>query len=418
MTLLLGRSPAYSDSDESIISTNSVQVSSKRGSPAAGNGGNNGSVNGSNKHIKRPMNAFILWSQRERRKILDRQDQYATIHNAEISKLLGKRWKNELTDQDRQPFINEAERLRLEHMREHPDYKYRPRSKKPANLNKSMDSTASSPPAKRARIVGQHTADIQQRYQDQTVNLKGTKLKVGSFTGRVDPSRFNMRLVIDSKFKASLRATSNTQQFTKLTTSSPSNRICIRSQSYDSYQMVPSSPSCASDSGLTSDPDTIGSVSSPYQTFKIEEDNIKTYTVTSGITASKSWDAYESLEALDDLFKEQVNNENNSCTANQVKIEPGDLGPIMENNPIIDSTNQDWLDEILYGSNSGISANPSCTTPLSEPLGLHQNMHLSERQPTSLIDRQTPPSLIDTHDDSSTDLFPDLGCFESLIASH
>jgi len=417
MTLLLGRSPAYSDSDESIISTNSVQVSSKR---AAGNGGNNGSVNGSNKHIKRPMNAFILWSQRERRKILDRQDQYATIHNAEISKLLGKRWKNELTDQDRQPFINEAERLRLEHMREHPDYKYRPRSKKPANLNKSLDSTASSPPAKRARIVGQHAADIQQRYQDQTVRLTpGTKLKVGSFTGRVDPSRFNMRLVIDSKFKASLRATSNTQQFTKLTTSSPSNnRICIRSQSYDScgsYQMVPSSPSCGSDSGLTSEPDSIGQVSSPYQTFKIEEDNMKTYTVTSGITASKSWEAYESLEALDDLFKEQVNNENNSCTANQVKIEPGDLGPIMEN-PIIDSTNQDWLDEILYGSNNGVSCPPS------GPLGVHQQtpltLQFSERQPPTLIDRQTPPSLIDTHDDSSTDLFPDLGCFESLIASH
>ncbi len=99
------------------------------------------------------MNAFILWSQIERRKILANQDQYATIHNAEISKLLGKKWKNELTDKDRQPFILQAERLRLDHMKEHPDYKYRPRSKKTKGsiLNKSLDScsnTSCSPPAK------------------------------------------------------------------------------------------------------------------------------------------------------------------------------------------------------------------------------------------------------------------------------
>lgn len=163
------------------------------------------------------MNAFILWSQIERRKILNRQDQYS-IHNAEISKLLGKRWKNELTDEDRQPFILEAERLRLLHMKEHPDYKYRPRSKK---LNKSMDSSASSsPPAKRART------EQQRRYEDQTVQLKTTKFKVGSFTSTaIDPSRFNTRLVIDSKFKASLRATSTNKQFTKL--SSSSNRYEI-----------------------------------------------------------------------------------------------------------------------------------------------------------------------------------------------
>ena len=113
-------------------------MSSKRTVAAVGmvNGTSNSNINNSNnhKHIKRPMNAFILWSQIERRKILNRQDQYATIHNAEISKLLGKRWKNELTDQDRQPFIMEAERLRLLHMKEHPDYKYRPRYSKPQNL--------------------------------------------------------------------------------------------------------------------------------------------------------------------------------------------------------------------------------------------------------------------------------------------
>lgn len=44
------------------------------------------------------------------------------MHNAEISKRLGKRWKA-LSATDRQPYIDEAERLRLLHMQEYPDYK-------------------------------------------------------------------------------------------------------------------------------------------------------------------------------------------------------------------------------------------------------------------------------------------------------
>ena len=50
------------------------------------------------------------------------------MHNAEISKRLGKRWKT-LTSEERTPFIEEAQRLRLLHMQEYPDYKYRPRKK-------------------------------------------------------------------------------------------------------------------------------------------------------------------------------------------------------------------------------------------------------------------------------------------------
>uniref|UniRef100_A0A0M3HUE1 HMG box domain-containing protein n=2 Tax=Ascaris TaxID=6251 RepID=A0A0M3HUE1_ASCLU len=79
----------------------------------------------SSNHIKRPMNAFMVWSQLERRKICEHQPD---MHNAEISKQLGQRWR-QLTDDEKAPFVAEAERLRLMHMQEYPDYKYKPRKK-------------------------------------------------------------------------------------------------------------------------------------------------------------------------------------------------------------------------------------------------------------------------------------------------
>ena len=71
------------------------------------------------------MNAFMVWSQIERHKIIE---QIPKIHNADVSKFLGRKWKS-LTPLEKEPFIQEAEKLRLLHQAEFPDYKYRPKIK-------------------------------------------------------------------------------------------------------------------------------------------------------------------------------------------------------------------------------------------------------------------------------------------------
>ena len=92
-------------------------------------------------HIKRPMNAFMVWS-KDRRKALAQDN--PRMHNSELSKRLGTEWKA-LNDAEKRPFIDKAKEIRDRHMEEHPNYRYRPR-RKPKNIIKRVAPSPYSVP--------------------------------------------------------------------------------------------------------------------------------------------------------------------------------------------------------------------------------------------------------------------------------
>lgn len=88
-------------------------------------------------NVKRPMNAFMLYAQAARKKL---SHLYPDLSYAKLSKTLGRIWKS-LDDAEKQPFIEEAERLRQKHKKDHPDYKFQPKRKeKRRNHSPNKDS--------------------------------------------------------------------------------------------------------------------------------------------------------------------------------------------------------------------------------------------------------------------------------------
>lgn len=74
-------------------------------------------------HIKRPMNAFMVWSQMARK---DLSLKHPNLHNAELSKTLGRMW-HQMSEQQKVPFSMEASRLKNEHKLKYPNYRYKPK---------------------------------------------------------------------------------------------------------------------------------------------------------------------------------------------------------------------------------------------------------------------------------------------------
>lgn len=259
-------------------------------------------------HIKRPMNAFMVWSQMERREIV----KFAPdMHNAEISKQLGRRWKL-LSEEQRRPYRDEAERLKELHMREYPDYKYRPRKKgQKAQLKGISEKNGGKVGKAKDHLVNKDRAK-------NVVNVISNTRITHTQGLEVDHNKLGIKITIDDDFKKNHMTIQKGAM--ALTPQSPPE--------------VPASPPC----DLPDSPES-ASMYDDQQAFIYTPSATAHYTSTSSSTKTKSLTAITTSSS----------NTSPSSFASLIKQEPDDL-----------------LYEAVYTPQSLASpglASPKCETP-------------------------------------------------------
>ena len=157
----------------------------------------------SNGHIRRPMNPFMVFAKEERRKM---SAVTPNLHNAEISKICGRKWKN-MTAEEKRPYELESARLKVLHEKEYPGYKYKPQKKSKASAIKKRPASERS--ANRTSVkkvkVEQPLKNNQGLPKDDSKSsylmVNGQKIPLKTAKSSDNKNTFNLQLKIDENYK-------------------------------------------------------------------------------------------------------------------------------------------------------------------------------------------------------------------------
>lgn len=112
------------------------------------------------KHIRRPMNAFMLFSQEQRAKIhLENPNR----DNRNVSKILGEKWYS-LSSQEQEQYKIRAKQLRNEHFKQNPSFKW-----SNSNLNKFHCNSSNPSNSKEEQEQCRRSARLQSLTQSQSI---------------------------------------------------------------------------------------------------------------------------------------------------------------------------------------------------------------------------------------------------------